>query len=95
MNLNVKNLCAASTLALLAGCAGLTGTVENSFGDSVRQTVAAQALNQGGPLAADEPLQHTDGRRMENVQESTYRTLVGDPRVLVRDYPVETRGKDE
>ena len=94
MQVSKKIIGVIPVLSLVGGCAGLTGGVEESFGDSVRTVVAAQALHQGGPLALDEPQPHTDGRRMENVLDSRYRIYIGDPQQVVKDIPVDTRAKD-
>jgi hypothetical protein len=66
---------------LTAGCSTYSAT-EADFGNSVRNVIAKQQLGTGGPLDEDEPLESTDGRRIENVTR-VYQTNVGDPSGVV------------
>jgi PBP1b-binding outer membrane lipoprotein LpoB len=77
----MKTIAAVLGVALVAGCSSYSAT-EATFGDSVHNVIAKQQLGAGGPLAEDEPLESTDGRRMENVTR-VYQTNVGNPAAVV------------
>ena len=65
--------------ALLVGCASQPTGTEAAFGDSVRQMVRAQTLNQSTlSNPSDEVIDSTDGQKLEGVLEA-YRTVVADP----------------
>jgi hypothetical protein len=78
-------------LAAAAGCSTYSAT-EASFGDSVRNVVTKQQVGVGGPLAEDEPLQQTDGRRIENVTR-VHQNSVGNPAAVVGTKDVSGGGQ--
>ncbi|MGD8339930.1 MAG: hypothetical protein PVH89_04060 [Gammaproteobacteria bacterium] len=64
---------------LLGGCASQPTNTEATFGDSVRNMVRAQTLNQETLTnPSDEVIDSTDGQKLEGVLE-TYRTVAADP----------------
>ena len=64
---------------LLVGCANKPTMTEATFGDSVRQMVRAQTLDQSTLTnPSDEAIESTDGQKLEGVLEA-YRTIVADP----------------
>ena len=69
-----------------------TSQTEDDFGNSVRNMVAKQSMDSKGPLAADEPLDSGDGRRLDYVN-TVYQTSVGDPAPVVKQ--IEVRKGEE
>jgi hypothetical protein len=84
MNINVMlRLAAFACVAGLVGCAA--SPTERAFGDAVRHTMAQQVIP---PDPAPTEEVGTDGQRLEGVM-SVYRTLVGEPRLVVGESPAE------
>jgi len=70
-------------LFALAGCATGPTTVENDFGDSVRQMTQAQTANPAAPVD-NNPIDHGDGPRI-NATVEAYRKGVSDPKETRKD----------
>jgi len=83
----VKSAVLVASFLLVAGCA--SSPTEADFGNSVRNVIAKQQLPSSGPLADDEPLQSTDGRRGENVA-NVYQRHVGDPAAVSRTKEIQS-----
>ena len=81
----ILRLATLACIAAVVGCAA--SPTERSFGDAVRHTMAQQRIAPG-PAPTEEA--GTDGQRLENVM-SVYRTLVGEPRLVVGEAAVEQR----
>lgn len=83
MNTNkTMNMCLLTgivmAIALTAGCASGPTRVEEDFGNSVRAMRAAQTADPVAAVAPDtNPVETTDGQRMENALEA-YREDTGD-----------------
>jgi hypothetical protein len=87
----LKIAIALLSILLATGCANYSAT-EADFGNSVRNVIAKQQLGNGGALDEDEPLQSTDGRRVENVTR-VYQTNVGDPAAVVGTKELKRTGQ--
>jgi len=88
--LKIKVPAALATALLVSACT--TSPTEADFGNSVRSFVSHQQMQPSGTLRADEPIETTDGRRLENVT-TVYQSYVGDPIPVARDVKVEAGGK--
>ena len=77
------------SLLVLVTCTACetTSPTEEDFGNSVRNAIAKQTMESQGTLAADEPLDSGDGRRLTNVT-SVYQNRVGDPSPVVKQVEV-------
>lgn len=75
-------------LVMTAGCAEHS-QVEREFGNSVRQVTRAQTLDSMNVVAPDpDPVDQTDGQRMEAVME-TYREDVAKPEGIGQDIIIQ------
>ena len=83
---------ALASVLLAAGCAH--SPTEADFGNSVRNVIQKQQVGSGGPLRPDQPLETTDGRRMESVTR-VYQTNVGDPSAVVTTKEVSSGGNQQ
>jgi PBP1b-binding outer membrane lipoprotein LpoB len=81
----LKIAAALAAAVLVAGCA--SSATEQDFRRSVDNIIAKQSVGAGGPLADDEPIDGSDGRRLEAV-DAMYRTKVGDSAPVVRQVRV-------
>ena len=90
MNNGFKLVIALLAASALTACE-TTSRTEEDFGNAVRNMVAKQAMESQGPLAADEPLDSSDGRRQSNVH-TVYQTNVGDPSPVVKQVEVKAEG---
>lgn len=83
---------AGLAMAMLVSACTSAGPTETDFGNSVRNFISHQQIESTGPLREDQPIESSDGRRLEKVT-TIYQTYVGDPLPVTKDVQVDAGGQ--